>query len=327
MFTFLVVGAVGAVGAFALGVRGNQVRDNRAAVRRWKAAAERHDGALLTGEVAFWDRPSMPSIECTVDHVRVRMDVRDHGMDADLRARACYALPAGPEYSLASRRGVTGMLLGFGGHDVELGDEALDRRFSLKSKTPAMARIAWTAAAAARLHRQATVFSDGKVVDVQISGWKHPDDVLDNAIALAAELAAADVFGIGALAALPDAAMEYRDAPWDHPAPPEACVLLPDPVRIGPVIDGGPPVTRARANCARRDPFRIAVRDGALEIAAGNPDVALDDLVPPGDGTIVCWGDEIAFTWTTIITDSDDLMAGAHMVAVLARAPAEGVYR
>jgi hypothetical protein len=327
MFTFLVVGTIGAVGAFALGVRGTQVRDAASAVRRWKALAARRDGKLLSGDVGFFDSLTLPSLECNVNHVRVHMDVRGHGMGADLRARACYVLPAGPEFSLASRRGVTGLLLGFGGHDVGLGDEELDNRFSLKSKTPEMAKLAWQDGAAEKLHPQATVFSDGKVVDLQITGWKHSNIALDNAVDLVAQLAAADVFGVAALAALPDAAMEYRDGPWDHPSPPEACVLMPDPVRLGPVIDGGPPVTRARANCAKREPFRIAVRDGEAEVTAGNPEIAVDDLDVPGDGDVVCWGDEISFTWTTIITNPDDLMAGAHLVATLARPPAEGVYR
>ena len=327
MFTFLVVSAVVSVGSFALGIRGVQVRENASAIRRWAALAARRGGEMVSGDARFWDAPTLPSMECMSGRVRVHLDVRGAGIGADLRVRACYFLPAGPSFSLAGRRGVTGLLLGFGGQDVSLGTTELDNRFSLKSKQPAMTRIAWTKRAAEKLHLQATVFSDGRVIDLQLPGWKRSNVELENALDLVGELASADVFGIGALEALPDATLEYRNGPWDRPSPPEACVLMPAPVRLGPVISGGLPVTRARTECAKQDSYRVTIRDGAAQLTAGRIDVPLAELDAPGDGDLVCWGDEIAFMWASIETDPDKLMVGAQLVARLARLPAAGVYR
>jgi hypothetical protein len=292
--------------------------------------------ALSRGGVYF-DHAVRPAIEVDVRDARVRLEVdlgRPDAPNGALTCRARYLVPLGPVFRVeAGSVGPIGKLAG--AQDVTLGgDRAFDESFIVKADEPSAVRRVWSAQAMRlmfRSLRDARARSNGREIELARSEI-HSPAVMNAMIDLVGELASADLFGIAALRALPGATYQPPTGPWNERTTPGVVIEHPAPVTLMPVLIDGRVVTRATVGDGpRAQRVELTVgEDGRVEPADGAA------LLPPaaaalvdrlGSGTLVIDGADTAFTWRTVETDAGRLLAGAELLAILARGPALGAYR
>lgn len=313
-----------------------QVEQKRKAAWR-KVALER--GGVYHASHGFW-QPRSEALEVDMDRARVYLDLVVVGGGSSrsihTRCRAQYALLLGPVFRIEPEGVLANLGKALGAQDVELGVEpAFDQRFVVKCDHPEAVRQVWSQRARSIMLRSfpdATVRSDGRDVELVV---KEDIDLLsriEEALDLVAEIAGADIFGVEALRALPGAIYHPASGPWNDRSVPYVVIDEPVPVTITPIVVGRRAVTRAAVGDGPRDhPLKLLVRaDGSLEPADGAaqlPPGAAALLRKVGDGSLIVDGDRTSFTWLQIETAPERLMAGARLLAALAGAPAQGVYR
>jgi hypothetical protein len=304
----------------------------------WQKVALARDG-LYHEPHGFW-RSGSEAIEVDIDRARVYLDLVEvgsgHHRHVYTRCRAQYALLLGPIFRV-SPEGVLatiGKVLGV--QDAVLGVEpAFDQRFTVKCDDPEAVRQVWSQHAMRimlRSFEKATIRSDGRDIELIVGEGLDVPGLIDEALDLVAEIANADIFGVEALRDLPGAVYHPPSGPWNDRSVPYVVLARPVPVTIAPAVVGRRAVTRAEVGDGPRDrPLKLLVRaDGSREPAGGAaqlPPAATAFLRKVGDGTLIVDGARTSFTWLQIETDPERLVAGARLLAALAGAPAQGVYR
>jgi hypothetical protein len=254
--------------------------------------------------------------------------------DRAMTCRARYLVPLGPVFHVeAGSIGPLGKLLG--AQDVTLGvDRTFDECFVVKTDEANAVRRVWSPQAMRLMSRElrdARVHSNGREIEL-VRRAIHSPAVMDAMIDLVGELANADLFGVAALRALPGATYHPPAGPWTARTTPHAIIEQPVPVTLMPVVVDGRVVTRATVGDGpRAQRIALTVRDdGAVAPADGAalmPPAAAALLDRLGNGTLVIHGADTSFTWRTVETDAERLLAGARLLAILAGAPALGAYR
>ncbi|HWN67720.1 MAG TPA: hypothetical protein VNM90_08765 [Haliangium sp.] len=282
---------------------------------------------------------TIDAIDVDVDQIRVQLDRYAEGSETRriyTRCRARYLLPHGPGFSIYAEGVLASIGKALGGQDVTLGaDPAFDEQFIVKCEDVEAVRRVWSLRATRIMRRSfdsARIESDGAEIVLQTQEPLEVPGLVNEVLDLVAELAGADLFGTEALRALPDAAYEPPTGPWDERTIPFVVVGHPVPVTIAPALLGRRVVTRATVGDGPRDrPLKILVRsDGSAEPAdsvAQLPPAAAGFLRRAGNGTLVVDGASTSFTWLGVETEPGRLMAGVGLLAALAGAPSQGVYR
>jgi hypothetical protein len=176
----------------------------------------------------------------------------------------------------------------------------------------------------------ARVLSCGAIVEVLVGRVANDPGSLAAVADLATRLAAADLFGLAALRALPGGTYEPSRGPWLRRSPPRAVVTGPAPVRVGPLRLGRRVVTRAelseRPTCG---PLELEVTAGLEQAPAplSAAGLSVAALRAVGHGTLTVRRDATRFTWTGVETDRDRLLAGVALLRSLVRGPSLGVFR
>ncbi len=343
-FSFVLLGLIGVLGvsAVATAVRGRRPDARWGEVLRRLALQPQ----LLIAEPSGWSTSPPPGrVSVTFvsdDESRARLGTPDHvgqasvvlrcaqGGDGSyqLLAQARWLLADGPVFAVAPEGIWESVRTERGVPDVVLGHRVFDANFSVRSRdervkacyTPALCELH-----ALRLP-QLSIQSGRQLLDGRCRLESQRVDELasqvQDVLQLVAQLASADVFGLGALRSL------------------EGAVLAPDgtprvslgslPVTLGPVLERR---ARTRAWCER--PGRAEVR--ALEITAAAPTQgalarrlgpeAAQALASVGEGTLASGASGVSFTWSGVEVDPRRLAAGARLVELLAEPPRTGVYR
>lgn len=330
LFSLVMAGAVAGV-----------VKVRRAEHRRrrvWRQVALARGGVYHEPHGFF--RAQHDVMDIDVEEVRVRFDRYEAGAGKHrrmyTRCRARYLVPRGPVFSLYAEGVLATIGKALGGQDVRLGtDHAFDRHFVVKCEDADAVRQIFTAQAMRIMLRSfatARIESNGAEITLTTADGLDVPGLLDEALELMSEIAGVDLFGIAALRALPGAAYQPPSGPWDDRTSPRVLIEHPAPVTIAPVVLGRRTVTRASAGDGPRErPLKILVRaDGSAEPAesvAGLPPAAASFLRRAGNGTLVVDGARTSFTWLDVETDPARLMSAVKLLATLAGAPAQGVYR
>jgi hypothetical protein len=318
-------------------------RNRRTRRAAWKqVAAERHGELREVGN--FWLRRS-EILEVDAGPVRVHVDHCFQGHQTGslederlhTRCRASYPVPAGPKFR--SRRKDLVETLGtlLGDKDVVLDVvPAFDEHFVMRGDDAGAVRAVWSEQAMQsmlRWFKDASIESDGVEVTLRIPKEIHDVRRLGAAIDLVGALAGADIFGDGALRALPGATYHPPAGPWDARTPP--CAVIEDhvvPVTITLAVIDRQAVTWATARDGARDQsLRLLVHeDGSTAPAEGAamlPLAAAPYLRRVGSGTLVMEDAHTSFIWHAVETDPARLAAGARLVAILAGAAPQGIFR
>jgi hypothetical protein len=329
--------ALAAVGLLASAIASaEQSEQQRKGVWRQVALAR---GGVYQEPRGFF-RSKLDAIDVDVDQVRVHLEryVAGAGKQRRIltRCRARYLLPRGPVFCIYADGVLASIGKALGGQDVVLGvNRVFDERFIVKCEDAQAVQRVWSPRAMGLMTRtfeKARVESDGTEVTLISQDPLNLAGLVSEALELVAELAGADLFGAGALRALPGGAYQPPAGPWDDRTMPYVVIGQPVPVTIAPAILGRRVVTRATLGDGPRElPLKILVRsDGSAEPAesvARLPPAAASLLRRAGDGTLVVDGDGTSFTWLGVETDPERLMAGARLLAALAGSPSQGVYR
>lgn len=149
----------------------------------------------------------------------------------------------------------------------------------------------------------------------------------DTALKLVALLTQADIFGVGALLALPSAEVVAWPRHLDDTETPKVAVHTPLPALIGPVMGSTAPCTAVTA-ASQGDDFRVIVRGTQIE-GDVPPQVRAAVLRHfPGNGVLSREDNLARFQWFAIEEDQSRLLAGAKLVTHLVDSESSaGVYR
>ena len=324
---FWIILAVAAAGMCAVIER---VDRQKRPVDAWRQLATRRGGVFI-------DEPGRPAVDVAVGQACVRLELNPDSSDGpflDITCRACYLVPLGPVFHIeAGSIGPIGKLLG--AQDVEFGvDREFDECFVVKTDQRDAVRRMWSPQAMRLMFqalRDADVSSDGREIKLVRFGI-NASDKMEEMIDLMSELANADLFGINALRTLPGARYHPPTGPWNERSTPYAIIEQPVPVTLMPVDVRGRAVTRATVGDGpRAQRLEITMReDGTVEpadAAAQMRPEAAALLGRLGNGTLVIDGADTSFTWSTVETDAERLLAGARLLAMLAGGPTLGAYR
>ena len=296
----------------------------------WRHVASQRGGV-------YHPDPERPAIEVDVREARVRLELRPvTGRDSHhtMTCRARFLVPLGPTFRVgAGGVGLLGKMLG--ARDAELGgDDAFDACFVVETDEASAVRRVWSPQARRLMYRElreASACSNGREIELTRAEIFSPA-VMNAMIDLVGELASADLFGLEALRTLPGATYHPPTGRWNERSTPYAIIEQPVPVTLMPVNVDGRAVTRATVGDGPREQrIEITVRaDGAVkpaDAAAQLPAAAAELLGRVGEGTLVVDGADTSFTWRTVETDAERLLAGARLLAILAGGPALGAYR
>lgn len=250
------------------------------------------------------------------------------------RCRASFAVPAGPAFTIYREHLLATIGKALGRQDVALGiDPEFDAHFVVRCDDERAVRALWSKrlqTAAFLYLSNARITSDGARVAIEMQGLANKEAQLRSLIEVAGGLAGADLFGIEALRALPDAELHPPAGPWDDRSPPRAIVRAPLPVELSPVAARGRAATQAVCRGVRRDDLEAWIERGEIagELRASDlaPGIArlLRDI---GTARVVCAGGVATLTWARVETAPERLIAGARLVASFAAADPTGAYR
>ncbi|MCA9665093.1 MAG: hypothetical protein KC503_05875 [Myxococcales bacterium] len=308
----------------------------------WRGIAEARGGEFLEPSGSIFKRKPH-RIEVDVGEARVLCDtyVVSTGKSSTTytRFRAHFPLPAGPVFKVY-REGVLSKLgKALGTQDVELGgDPDFDRVFMVKCNNPDATRIAWSPEAKQLMlvnFQDCHISSDGDEITLYGLGSWVDGSRIDAGIELVASIANADLFGASALRALPGATYSKATGPWQARVAPHARVVLQaTQVEIRPVIQPSHwvgtrastqvarPIERALSFTINAGQVRGDVPEGYLppDAAAFTPALREATLEQSPSG-------ELRLTWAHVEHDSEALMAGARLLALVAGTGQQGVFR
>jgi hypothetical protein len=313
-------------------------RQERRRQRVWRQVALARDGVYHEPHGFIRSQHDMMDID--VGEVRVRFDRYEAGGNNHrrlfTRCRARYLVPRGPVFAIHAEGVLASIGKALGGQDVRLGtDREFDRRFIVKCEDAEAMRQVWSPQAMRIMLRSfdtAQIESNGAEITLTTADPLDVPGLVDEALELMSDIAGVDMFGIAALRALPGVAYQPPSGSWDDRTIPHVVIAHPAPVTLAPAVLGRRIVTRATIGDGPRErPLKILVRaDGSSEPAdsvARLPPAAAGFLRRAGNGTLVVDGARTSFTWLDLETDPARLMAAVKLLATLAGAPAQGVYR
>lgn len=245
------------------------------------------------------------------------------------RVRARYPVRAAPRFQVYPPH------IQVGG-DERLGDSydprdtAFDDYFQVVAEEPkAAARVLtqpW------RQHmlqwvRDARVVSDGYIVEVFAPWATHNDKRIVPLVDLAVGLANADIFGLSALRKVPGATYRAAAGKWQRRTVPRAEVRLPAAITIAPMRRGRRPVTRLELQQPLELPLKTATTSRPLPGVLADRGVSEGAWRELGDGTLKLRRRTTRFTWSNVVTDPAQLVAGIELMRTLTRGPTFGAYR
>jgi hypothetical protein len=271
--------------------------------------------------------------EVELDDVRVFVD---HGFQWDgssnvwlTRARASFVVQGGPVFDVRPR-GTLARVLGYQG-GVSCGDPCFDYFFAVRTPDPAGTWHALTTRARSLLageFEDARLVSDGQMVSLWREGDFGREVDAAAAIEIVHEVARHRGDALEALRRLPGAVYHPASGPWDQRRPPEIELTAPVPVRVGPTLHGGQPVTAATAACGRASPsFAVAFDHEPLLEGVDLSDRLLDAAFELDAAGLSCDGSRVTLRWPELETRREVLLAGAELVGRVAGATAGGLYR
>lgn len=271
-----------------------------------------------------------------VDLGEVRVFV-DHGFQWDgsqnvwlTRARASFALQAGPVFDVRPRTTLARMLGYQGG--VSCGDPCFDYFFAVRTPTPETTWRALTTRVRSLLAGEfadARLVSDGRLIALWREGDFGREVDAAAAIEIVHEVARLGLDALDALRRLPGATYVPAHGAWDERTPPSAVVGGPVPVRLGPEVRDGRAAMAATAACGRAAaPYAIDLARDLDCATRGGPDAtAIAAAHELGADTLSCDGSRVALRWPELESRREILAAGAELVGRLAVEPGAGVYR
>lgn len=168
----------------------------------------------------------------------------------------------------------------------------------------------------------ATIKSSADAVELTVTAKWEDGDKLRAAIAMIAELANRDLYGVEALRAVPGAALSRQPDAW-----PEIALDLQARVVIRAEHPGPELVMVTRVHeVAEREELVIEIVNGNASGPERLPQAALVTLPRVGTGRLAISRDGLSFTWPTLEADPERLRAGAELLGAVAAGQA-GVYR
>lgn len=276
----------------------------------------------------------------------VRMALTDHSYSESellvVTLSARWPVPAGPELRVLEEGLLESVLKEWGAmEDVTVGHKEFDARFVVHARDEQAMRAAFSPRAQQiMLERQPRlVRSDGTTVFLDATSYDRlPEDRFNELVELLAGLVSADLFGVGALRALPGAVYYPPSGPFESRTPPlveleaagtqqRVCF---EPAAITELV--ARPVTRASIDgTVETPPWSVGVRaSGELDGPAEGlplPTGLHNHLWGVGAGTLAQQGRRVSFTWSAVETDPERLLACRELLALFARPVTRGAYR
>lgn len=303
----------------------------------WRALADRRGGTFLPGSIGVLSRLS-PMVQVVVGHVIVRLDLHTVGSGRHTqyftRARASYALGAGPEYEVRSE-GVAEMLSkALGGQDLALGgDRAFDDAFVVRTADPEGTRAAWTADCKRRLRdhlETAKVTSDGERVRVEVRGQLTESASLDALVETCGQLASYGADLLARYPSMPEARFQPFGGTYEDPVVPRLEV----DTKIGVVgvevlaSRGAPRLRIERTHGRALPPFSVELGGDAVDAPRGLITERARPLLDRAGAATLAGSDEtLRITWREAPTP-EALKAGCDLLAELVGARrSEGAFR
>lgn len=278
--------------------------------RRWW----RRLAASLGGQYrhSFWSGRRRVTVERR--NTLVSIGVRSSSSAQMAVFEAPFLLPAGPRLRLLAQGTLRMWIRQFGYQDIEIGDGAFDLQFIVKGEPEDEVRTVLRAGSGplTTLRNVRSVHANGERIRI-VGGYLDEID-WERWIAVTADMATADLFGIEALRSVPDAELRWPEPP----APPIATVRVPTPVEITCRAHRGVARTFARA--------RVSTEMPAFDGVAGEGSLPVH--IPKGiDGRLRCDGTVVELVWPGVCTDPDELLHQATCLAQLVAGRGVAPYR
>ncbi|MCA9608540.1 MAG: hypothetical protein KC619_23205 [Myxococcales bacterium] len=332
----VLLGGTFTIGAVALAVFWEKKQSaKRHAI--WRAIADRRGGRFTEGHLGAFQFET-PVLDAVVGHAVVRLDLLrvQSGKQSHIhtRARARFALGAGPVFQVFREGFFQSVGKAFGGQDVVLGGDAVfDDAFIVKCPDAEATTRTWVPRAKHLMCRldQPLATSDGTTIEVRIFDSGMEEWILNALLDLVGGLASAQAEPLGAYEALPDARLEPVDGPFEEPRRPR---LVFDTARgaINAELlpSSGSPKLRLKAAHDRGvTPFSVDVIGGkAPGLPRGLVSVRADELLRRLDGVTLA-GDakSLQLTWPAAPAPAVVADGLAFLSELASGAPSEGAFR
>lgn len=268
---------------------------------------------------------AQPALEVVVEQAVVRLELVRQASSANIsRARARYALGAGPRFQVAPRGAWTARV------DLVIDD---DDRFRMAADDPERARALWTA----RTRRLATALrwvvleSDGETVTATVAGVDHDPRTLESLLDLVGDVASHGMRALLPLAELPGARLVGPLGPWDDPRAAHVEVAGAGGIVRIAALPGraGPQLALTLDDARERRPFSVRIEGGQLldEAPRGSiPPSAAALLEPLGSATLLGNDEWLRLVFASVPPD-DAVHAGVRLLFELVASTARGVFR
>jgi len=303
----------------------------------WRALADRRDGTFLPGSIGVFSRVS-PMVQVVVGHVIVRLDLHTVGAGRNTqyftRARASYALGAGPRFDVRGEGLAQMFSKALGGQDLVLGgDRAFDDAFVVRTEDPEGTRAAFGPDCKRWLRDHldgAKVVSDGERVRIDVRGLLVESARLDALVDACGHLASHGAPLLEAYARLPEARFVRFGGSFEDPTPPRLEV----DTKIG-LIDvevlahrGAPRLRIERSHGRPLPNFSVELGGDAAEAPRGLiTERARPLLDGAGRATLAGSAESLRITWREAPTPAE-LKVGCDLLAELVGARrSEGAFR
>jgi hypothetical protein len=296
----------------------------------WARVAQDHGGELHLAK-GFW-RPTHERIEATVNGVPIVLDtfVVSTGKTTQTYSRVAADLAYGPAPKLlVQKKGVLSAIGNLIREDVELGDAAFDGTFIVRCEQGAVARRMITERAMQLL---LATFLDGKLtynrkrLELITTGIWNEEKRLRDGIAIVAEIAARDIYGVEALRSVEGGALAETDRGW-----PVVAVATSARVVIGAEDCDGRLVMVARtSDVPRAEPLELDIVEGSArdgERASKLPPGAHVALRRIGSGVLGVTAEGVHLRWRELELDPARLRAGADLLGAIAAGHDATAYR
>ena len=296
----------------------------------WTQVAHEHGGEFHLGKGFF--RRKNERIEATVDGIPIVLDtyVVSTGNSSQTYTRCAANVVRGPAPKLQIyKQGVIAAIGNVFFEDVALGRTEFDKTFAVRCEKPAVARRMITDGAMNRMlatFRDAKLSCNRKRLELVTAGLWNEEPRLRDAIAIIAELAARDLYGIEALRAIEGGVLAANEQGW-----PIVEVATSARVVIGANDHEGQLVMVAlTSEPTATEPMELEIVDGAArdtDRASRLPPGAHVALRSVGTGVLVVTDKGMQFRWRDLELDPACLRAGADLLGAIAAGQQATAYR
>ena len=264
------------------------------------------------------------NITATVRGVPVKLDVyvvsTGKSSQTYTRVAAAYAHGPGPKMKVSKQGFFAKLGKAMGMQDIPTGDPVFDQAFVLKSDSIPIARRLWSDEPRDRALPLADTWITSKPERLELTGYGRWDDPVKmrGAIELVGVLAATDIYGAAALAALGNVTQPAGERPRAELDTGARVVVMAEDrddqlVMSARVYD---PI--------EHEPLTCEVEAGRAELASKLSQAAQVHLAHVGTGTLSI-GNTSAFLWRDLELDPERLRAGAELLGAISAS--RGVYR